>query len=326
MGWVARSAGVHVFAMASWHLFHQSWLQSFAMRMCGAFSVYREGLDRQSLDTAIGILSDATRPLIVFPEGTVHRTNDILQPLLDGVAFLARSAARKRGKAGHGKVVIHPVGIKYLLRTDVQKCVEPIVADMEERFFDVQATEARSGLIYRVAQLEEAFLREKEVEYLGDSQSGCRQVRRQQLIACLMEPTEEKWLGRKQQLELLPRIKQLRSTMMPALIAAETAQEKIDEIWRDLGKIYLAQQLASYPNGYLDQPTDTKLLETVERLEEDITDRARTHRPLHAILQIDHPIEVDPNRPGRGQDPLMSELSLRLQAMLDKLSMEAKPL
>jgi 1-acyl-sn-glycerol-3-phosphate acyltransferase len=327
MGWIARSAGVHVFAMASWHLFHQGRLQSFAMRMCGAFSVYREGADRQSLDTAVDILAEATRPLIIFPEGTVFRTNDQLHPLLDGVAFLARSAARKRAKAERGTVVIHPVGIKYVLRSDVRNCVEPVIEDLEGRFLADEAKAARGDLLSRVASLEEAILREKEIQYLGQAQAGCLPSRRTNLIAHLMEPTEAKWLGRTQTIGLLPRIKQLRCKMMPHLISTSSTPEKIQEIWEDLAKIYLAQQLASYPDGYLDKPTDMRLLETVERIEEDVTDRSRIHRPLHAILQVDHPIEVEPERPERGKvDPLMGELTTRLQSMLDRLTNEAKPL
>ena len=57
------------FVMASWHLFMQSRLQTWLLPRIGAFSVYREGLDREALKTAIGILSDAVRPLVLFPEG-----------------------------------------------------------------------------------------------------------------------------------------------------------------------------------------------------------------------------------------------------------------
>ena len=80
MAFLAHEAQVPMFAMASWHLFEQSRLQRWALSTMGAFSVYREGLDRQSLDTAIDILTDPKRPLVVFPEGTVFRTNDRLQP------------------------------------------------------------------------------------------------------------------------------------------------------------------------------------------------------------------------------------------------------
>ncbi len=113
MGWLAREVKTHVFAMASWHLFHQDRFTSWAIHKMGGFSVYREGIDRRAIETAIDILSAAERPLILFPEGAVTRTNDKLSALLDGVAFIARSAARKRQKKSRdGRVVIHPVALK----------------------------------------------------------------------------------------------------------------------------------------------------------------------------------------------------------------------
>ena len=68
----------------------------------GAFSVNREGVDRQAINMAIEILETAERPLIVFPEGAVSRTNDRLHALLDGVAFIARAAAKRRAKHVEG--------------------------------------------------------------------------------------------------------------------------------------------------------------------------------------------------------------------------------
>ena len=70
-----------------------------------------------------------------------------------------------------------------------------------------------------------------------------------------------------------------------------------------------------------------RVLETVERFEEDLTDHARIHRPLHAILEVGEAIEADPQRPGKGQqDPLTLALQNTLRSMLDNLSREAKPL
>lgn len=40
--------------------------------------MYREGLDRESLRTAIDILATARRPLVVFAEDVVTRANDRL--------------------------------------------------------------------------------------------------------------------------------------------------------------------------------------------------------------------------------------------------------
>jgi Acyltransferase len=323
MGWVAREIGKHVFAMASWHLFNQTWLQSFAIRIMGAFSVYREGLDRQSLDLAVDILVDAVRPLIVFPEGVVFRTNDLLQPLLEGVAFLARTAARKRYKKDGGQVLIHPVAIKYLYRGDIHAAVEPVLEMIEHRL--TWSNRCKPNLLDRIAKIGLALLSLKEIEYLGQTQAGSVQQRQTGLVDHLLGPLELKWLGSTQDDRLIPRIKQLRMKIVPNLTMTSINATQRDELWRDLTAIYLAQQVASYPSAYLNEPTTvTRILETVERFEEHLTDRARVHRGLHAVIQIGEAITISPDKAPRDQeDPIMVQLRTRIQSMLNLLSMEA---
>ncbi len=325
MGWVAREIGCHVYAMASWHLFNQSALQAFAIRAMGGFSVYREGLDRQSLDTAVDCLVSAQRPLIVFPEGAVFRTNDLLQPLLEGVAFLARTAARKRHKQDGGQVIIHPVAIKYLYDGDIRRAVTPVIEAIEHRL--TWSQRHCSDLLERITKISLALLSLKEIEYLGRSQEGTIPERQTRLVDHLLGPLEVKWLGNTQSGRLIPRIKQLRMKIVPNLTKAPILQSERDELWRDLTAIYLAQQVASYPPGYLNPPTTvTRVLETVERFEEDLTDRSRVHRGLHAVIEIGPPLPVPPDKAPRDQeDPVMSDLRVELQSMLDRLAQEATP-
>ena len=116
-----RRSARRFFIMASWHLFMQDRVQTFLLRRAGAFSIYREGIDRAALNTAIDILAEAQRPLVMFPEGFISRTNDRLNPLLDGVSLIARSAAKKRAKLEPPKkVVVHPVAIRYSFHGDIQ--------------------------------------------------------------------------------------------------------------------------------------------------------------------------------------------------------------
>lgn len=325
MGWVAREIGTHVFAMASWHLFNQSRFQAFAIRAMGGFSVYREGLDRQSLDTAVDCLVSAVRPLIVFPEGAVFRTNDLLQPLLEGVAFLARTAARKRHKQDGGQVIIHPVAIKYLYRGDIHRAVTPVIEEIEHRL--TWSQRKSSDLLERINKIAVALLSLKEIEYLGGPQEGTMPERQTRLVDHLLGPLEVKWLGCTQTGRLIPRIKQLRMKIVPNLTKAPITPTEREELWRDLTAIYLAQQVASYPPGYLSRPTTvTRVLETVERFEEDLTDRARVHRGLHAVIEVGPALPVPADKAPRDQeDPLMNQLRIELQSMLDRLAQEAQP-
>ena len=101
---------------------------------------------------------------------------------------------------------------------------------------------------------------------------------------------------------------------------------KIDEAerarrWQQLADIYLAQQLSNYPPDYfLPEPTVEKLLETVERFEEDLTDNVRVHRPIHTVIKVGDAIEVPPGRErGTQGDSLMAQVRHQLEAMLEEL-------
>jgi 1-acyl-sn-glycerol-3-phosphate acyltransferase len=82
--------------IASWHVFLISRIQRFLLPRIGGFSVYREGMDRESLKCAIKTMADAKHPLVIFAEGIITRSNDRLVNFMEGPAFMARSAAKQR--------------------------------------------------------------------------------------------------------------------------------------------------------------------------------------------------------------------------------------
>jgi hypothetical protein len=69
------------------------------------------------------------------------------------------------------------------------------------------------------------------------------------------------------------------------------------------------------------------ILETVERFEEDFTDRVRVHGPLHAVVQIGEAIPVASRRDRTAAcDPIMEALRGQLSGMLKALSAESPPI
>ena len=74
LGLLSREVGRPFHVMASWHLFIQNRVLGFLLPRMGGFSVYREGLDRESLKCAIRILAEARFPLVIFPEGLMERS------------------------------------------------------------------------------------------------------------------------------------------------------------------------------------------------------------------------------------------------------------
>ena len=162
--------GRHVHIMASSHLFMQGRLQRFLLRRAGAFSIYREGMDREALKCAIQITAEARRPLVLFPEGVISRHNDRLNPLMEGTAMIARSAAKQRAAAGRGdRVVVHPVAVRYVFNGDVAATVAPMLEDIEHRL--TWKTQSELPLVERIIKIGEALLALKETEFHGAPQT-----------------------------------------------------------------------------------------------------------------------------------------------------------
>jgi 1-acyl-sn-glycerol-3-phosphate acyltransferase len=323
LGELSREVGQPFFAVASWHLFMNGGWQAWLLRRMGAFSIYREGMDRAALNAAIDILEQGRRPLVIFPEGAVSRTNDRLNSLLDGVALIARSAAKKRAKAAPpGKVVLHPVALKYRFRGDLEATVNPVLDEIEARL----TWRPRPGtpLVERIVKAGGAILTLKELEHLGAPQAGPLGERITRLIDALLAPLEREWTRGEAEPSVVARVKRLRTAIVPDLVKGDIPEEEKDRRWRQLADCYLAQQLSFYPPDYIrSRPTAERILETVERFEEDLTDKARAHRPLAAVIEVGPAIEVSPERDRKAEtDPLMEALDGQLRAMIAALADE----
>ena len=324
LGWPARELGTAVYAVASWHLFNKGRLDAFAIRRMGGFSINREGMDRQSLETAIDILATAERPLILFPEGTTTRTNDVLKPLLDGVLFIARSAARRRAKATKGRVVMHPVAIKYLCESNFTDWADRQLSRIENRL-GWQKPIDRS-IVQRTIRLAEGLLSLKEVEYFGETKCGELPERRDKLIAHLLIRTEQRLGIEPKEEEVAGRVRAIRSEVVTKFFETKDTDQQT-RLRNDVAAAELAQELMSYPDCYLqaDQVTDTRIVETIQRMQESLFGRADTSIPLRAVIQCDEAILVPAEKAQRGEgDPLMRQLQDRLTSMLAALSQEAR--
>jgi 1-acyl-sn-glycerol-3-phosphate acyltransferase len=313
----ARQVGLLPFILASWHLFMQNRLQSFLLRRIGAFSIYREGMDRAAITASIDILVASGRPLVVFAEGVITRTNDRLNELQEGTAFIARSAAKKRAKEnGSGRVVVYPLAIRYHYDGDVRQAVTPALTEIERRLS--WRPQLHLSLEQRVQKLGRALLTLKEVEYLTEPRTGTVGERVQQLIDAILTPLEQEWLNGERESNVVARVKALRATVLPDMVQGELSEAERERRWLQLADMYLAQQLSCYPPDYLaDQPTAERWLETVERFEEDLTDRCRRYEPLRAVVTLGEEIVVSPARDrGAASDPLMVEIERQLKHLL----------
>ena len=163
-----------------------------------------------------------------------------------------------------------------------------------------------------------ALLTLKEIEYFGAAQPGEFQDRLDRLIDRLLMPLAAEWLQGPREKDIVQRVKLLRIAMLPGMAAGTLAKSELHRPWRQLAGSYLAQQLAFYPPGYLAaHPTPERLLETVERFEEDLTDVARIHTPMRAVVAVGEAIDVSPEHTRCPDgDPLMTAIREQLEKML----------
>ena len=328
LGILGMEADCHPFAMASWHLFKQSRFQTFMIRRMGAFSVLREGNDRQAIDTAIEILAARKRPLIMFPEGAITRHNDIIEEVMEGPSFIARQAAKRLQKQGiSAGVVIHPVAIRYAFEGDLAASVEPVLRELESRF--TWQPQGHLSLVERIGRIGHALLSLKEIEFLGAPQSGNPYERTEHLVQQVLAKLESAWQVKDSSGNVIARVKRLRTAILADMVGKQLTAEERARRWRDLAACYYAQQMSHYPRDYIilrEKNLPERVVETVERFEEDFTDRVRVHEPFHAVIQVGEAIPVSTHRErGAGSDPIMAEVRRQLQAMIDELAAERTP-
>jgi 1-acyl-sn-glycerol-3-phosphate acyltransferase len=284
MGLLSKKIGFPFYYMASWHLFMQGRIKELILRSFGAFSVYREGVDRLAVKTAVEIMIAGERPLVIFPEGHITRSNDLLHPFMEGISLMVKMADKERVKRSLSPVIVHPTAIRYKLLDDVTASLNTVLDEIEQKFF---WRHRELPLKERVIKVGEALLALKELEYFNEVKSGSMTERIQLLTDLLLGRVESKWLNGKHHALLMENVNALRHAILEKMLDENLSEEETKACWDDLADIYLAVQLSCYPADYLgENPTMERLAETVERFEEDTTDKARIHGRWKAIVEI----------------------------------------
>ena len=121
------------------------------------------------------------------------------------------------------------------------------------------------------------------------------------------------------------RVKRLRSAIVPDMMAGRVSLEDRDRRWRDLAAAYYAQNISHYPRDYIlrEKNYPERVVETVERLQEDFTDVMSVHEPFHAVIQVGEAIPVGTERV-RDElgDPVMADVRHQLQTMINEMAAE----
>jgi 1-acyl-sn-glycerol-3-phosphate acyltransferase len=326
MGQLGGELGRFFYFVASYHLFKQSRLLGWYLNRTGAFSVNREGADREAIRASVRILAEAERPLVLFPEGTWFRQNDRLGPLQEGVALIARQAARSAGRP----IRVHPVGIKYWLLADTRPLLRRQLAH-HERHLGWHPQEDLE-LVPRIEKLGNALLSVKEVDFLGLAQHGALDDRIRGLTETRVAELEKYYFTKSYEGWILERIRRVRQHLvgrLPLTVADVEEHRRTEEALADL---LFCENLSAHSMAYLhERPSLERLTETVQRIEETMTDDIKELVvPLGAVVEVGPALDVRDFDKAKGAaraagDPFMRHLATAIQGLLNKLLTQGAP-
>ena len=110
--------------------------------------------------------------------------------------------------------------------------------------------------------------------------------------------------------------------IVPELTKGTLSPEETAIRRQDLYDLNFVQQLCYYPVDYLSgktgKVTRERVIETLERLEEDLTDKITMPRRFKLVIEVLDAVDVPAEKLPRGakSDPVMDEVRARLEANL----------
>ena len=317
---------VPLYYLTAWQVFFMSTaFECEMMQRMGAFSIDRESTDRRAFKQSIEILQSAANPLVIFPEGDIYHTTDVVSPFREGAAAIALSAAKKAER----QVVAIPCGIKFFYVEDPTEKLHEIISELEARLF-LRNDPSRS-LVDRIHRLAESALALKELDYLGCTRSGRLRDRVVQLTDEVLQGIETRHGVSANGGSPPERVKALRQKVIQQLEREEDPlpvnSDEFRQLSADMADLFVATQLYSYRGDYLaDNPTMERLAETLDKFEEDILERdlptVRGPRCVKIRFGDAIPIAAGERR-GRGAvADLTEELHAAVQLQIDTINQQ----
>jgi hypothetical protein len=326
LGVLGHDAGTYFHYVVSSHMFRQGRLFGWWLNRLGGYSIFREGLDRESLRTSARILAGADRPLVLFPEGTWYRQNDRVGPLREGLTVIARQAARQTERP----LLVFPVALKYWLLEDPRPALARRLARLEARLS--WHPQDHLSLVPRVEKLSSALLALKETEHLGEPRGGPLDERRLALAEVLVSRLETACYGKPNEGCLMERTFRLRQLLVCRLREAAPRTGECAALRRRLDDLLLCESLFGHSHAYLcERPSLERLTEAVQRLEEIVTDEREVPvAPLGVVVEVGEPLAarewLGPEGRRRKEDAkLVEEIGRRIRGLLDDLLAQGPP-
>jgi 1-acyl-sn-glycerol-3-phosphate acyltransferase len=323
VGSLAAQAGAVCHYLVAAHTLKNGRFRAWLIHRLGAFSILREGSDREAIRASVRILAEGRRPLAVFAEGTWYRQNERLGPLQRGAALMARMAARTANRP----IVIHPVAIRYWLLADPRPALRQRLDAIERHLGCLRSSHC--GLVARLEAVTAVWLSAQERAHIGREQPGTLDQRRLGLLTELLARLDARYFGEPFTDHPMDRVRRLRGACVRAMTDGGPAEEPSAEA-KDLDTLLLCEHLYSHSlRTVLEQPSWDRLAESVLRMAEIVWDDFEAPvAPMGVVIEAGPAIDVSADR-GRPDDSSADDLTNivagRIQEHLDSLSAKGPP-
>jgi len=316
----------YLYYVVSHHLFKQNRLIGWWLNRIGGYSILREGADREAIRATVNILTEADRPILMFPEGTWFRQNDRVGRLQEGLGLIVRQAA----KQSEWPILVHPVGIKYWLLGDPRPELNRRVEKLERSLGWLP--KHGGDLPERLAQVGNAMLAVKEIERFGRAQEGDLDERIRRLAGVLIGDMEKRYLGKEYEGWNLERIRRLRLVLVRKLTELRDDAEAGLATREALELLLFCENLSAHSHEYLtERPSLERIAETIQRIEETVADQMEEPiGELGATLAVGPAVDVRAfaaaKRSARGGgDPLMEAVRDGMKSLLRQMLEQGPP-
>ena len=323
---IFRQIGVRSLFMAAYDVFERDARVAWFMQRMGAFSVDRDGSDRQSMKEALRTVVAGRHALTIFPEGNVYFMNDRVTPFLDGPAFIAMKAQQELKDTG--RILAVPVSIKATHVTDARPQLREMLAEMAgalgveiENEAEIVANVHRVGIAMVQRNLKMRGYLPPDPDFTD--------------LPALLRAAAGLILGRLEaKMEIAPKPKddlmdRIRNARREIHKVRSDPEREIDHSvaasWAD--EAILAFRILSYAGNYLSEaPTLDRVGETIEKMREDLFSRAFPPYAERAVMvRLGEPIDVSEKLAAGGKSRevmagLTEEFERGVQVGLDELN------
>jgi hypothetical protein len=182
-------------------------------------------------------------------------------------------------------------------------------------------------LVERLYRFAEGLLSLKELEHVGQPQTGTVKARTLQLADAVLSRLESRH-GIANKGGIVPeRVKEVRRAVIKQIEQNGKEDALKRQLAADMDDLFFVVQLFSYPGDYVAQrPTIERVAETLDKFEEDVlrADFPGIRGTRRAVVRFGEPIPVPKERQGpRAVEQWTDIIESRVQALLDEVNRSA---